>query len=414
MTALRPYVVAGLVVVALLIGGLGAWLTMARIAGAVIGHGTVTAGPLRHVVQHPQGGTLARLAVREGDRVARGALLLRLDGADITDEIRITETRLAEALAQAARLEAERDERDRLVFDPLLADLRASTDIAALRTAQADLFAARQAAQQARLGQLQGQIAQIADQIAGLRHQQRATAEQQALIAQELDSQQALLERGLAQAARVLALRREAARLRGLAGQLAADLARGVGQTDTLTQEIATLTRRPRDEALAALRELHPQLSELRTRRATLLRRRAGLDLRAPVAGVVQGLAVTGPVIRPAVPLMELIPTGAPPRVTVRLRPDDIDRVRIGQPVRLKPPGADDLGGHVVGLSADTLRDAPGAAPYYRVEVAVAAGAEGLRPGLPVEAFFQTAPRSPLRYLLEPLTTHLDRALREG
>ncbi|MEL6208425.1 MAG: biotin/lipoyl-binding protein, partial [Pseudomonadota bacterium] len=202
-----------------------------NIAGAIIASGRIEVDRNRQIVQHPVGGVVAEITVDEGDRVAAGDLLLTLDDRQLRSQLAIIEGQLYELMARRGRLEAERDEAEEVVFEAeLLERGRANPDLQELIDGQRNLFFARRdsAAQEAE--QLVRRGGQIANQIEGVEAQRVSLEEQRALIQQELESQQSLLERGLAQAARVLSLQRESARLNGQLGELAAAKAQSEGR----------------------------------------------------------------------------------------------------------------------------------------------------------------------------------------
>lgn len=145
----------------------------------------------------------------------------------------------------------------------------------------------------------------------------------------------------------------------------------------------------------------------------------------APIAGVVHDLRVTAPraVIGPRDAIMTLVPQDQSFRVMAWIAPGEIDRVWPGQPVTLRLTALDQrrtpsIDGEVLWVSADALVDPSGGSAYYRAEIAFVADAlpEGISlvPGMPVEAFLRTGARSPLSYLLKPLTDYMQRAFREA
>ena len=165
---------------------------------------------------------------------------------------------------------------------------------------------------------------------------------------------------------------------------------------------------------------------ELVERRSALGEQIARLDIRAPVSGIVLGLQVTTPraVLKPADPVLYLIPQDRPLVIAAQVPPIHIDQLHTGQPVRLvfsafSSRTTPELAGHVTVISADALSDPRTQASYYRAEIVLDEGEIGkladkaLVPGMPVEAFIKTADRSPLAYLLKPFTDYFTRAFRE-
>ncbi|MGI3166733.1 HlyD family type I secretion periplasmic adaptor subunit [Pseudooceanicola sp. 200-1SW] len=424
--AVRGPVLAGALALLLLLGGFGAWSVLTRIAGAVIAPGRIEVESNRQVVQHPDGGLVARIAVEEGQTVAQGAPLAALDGAALRSELAIVEGQLYEVLARRARLEAERDARATLDFDAELTHAPTPETLALMEGQRRLLDTRREAATQ-EVAQLEKRQAQIRAQLDGLGAQQTALATQAALIGQELEVQQGLLDRGLSQLARVLALRREAARQEGQLGELAAARAEAEGRITEIELQILARATARREEAIAALRDLRLHELELSERRHALRQRLDRLEITAPVAGVVHGLRVFGPgaVVRPAEPLLYLVPQDRPLLIAARVDPIHVDALYPGQEVRLRFSGFDrqstpELTGTLTRLSADAFTDEATGRAYYRAEIRLAKGErerlpEGLVliPGMPVEAFLRTDDRTPLAYLVKPLGDYLARAFVE-
>ncbi len=113
---IRRYLLVGIVVVVALLGGLGGWAALASIHGAVIASGTVVVDTYSKKVQHFEGGIIAEIAVRDGDFVEAGQLLVRLDETDTRANLEIVIGQLIELEAQRARLFAERDGLDQIEF----------------------------------------------------------------------------------------------------------------------------------------------------------------------------------------------------------------------------------------------------------------------------------------------------------
>lgn len=418
---------AGILALLVLVGGFGVWASLAELRGAVISHGQIEVEQNRQVVQHPDGGVVSEILVKEGDTVEPGQLLIRLDAQDLQSELAVVEGQLLEVLARRARFEAERDDADSLAFDPLLTETQ-NPVAPELMDGQERLFDARKDSEAQEIEQLNRRRDQIADQIDGIRAQQSATEEQIGLIEQELVDQQTLLDRGLAQAARVLALEREKADLEGQRGELIAGQAQAEGRITETDIEILRIGTTRREEAITRLRDLQFNEIELSEKRRQLLSRLDRLDIRAPVAGVIYGMQVFAPrsVIRPADPVLYVVPQDRPLVITAQILPIHIDQIHVGQEVALRFSAFDqrrtpELFGHVVQVSADAFTDQQSRASYYRAEIALNEGEierlpEGMTliPGMPVEAYFGTDARTPFEYLLKPFLDYFTKAFRES
>ena len=426
LTARGPLVLGWLTLVVLL-GGFGLWSVTSTISGAIVAAGKVEVELNRQIVQHPDGGVVADIAVAEGDTVKAGDILIRLDGALLISELTIVEGQLFEAQARRARLTAERDGLDQVVIAGELADLAAKDPaIAEQVEGQLRLFTARAETIARTTEQLGKRRAQIFSQIEGIDAQSQSLTRQLGLIGQELADQQALLEKGLAQAPRVLALQREEARLSGEVGELLASRAQAEGRATEIDLEIMRLAAERREEATTQLRDIGTKELELAERRRALVERIGRLDIRAPASGTVLGLVVTTPraVLRPAEAVAYIIPQDRPLVIAAQIPPIHIDEVFAGQAVKLMFPAfssrtTPELNGSVSLVSADALTDPVTNLTYYRAEITLDADeaqrlGQPLLPGMPVDAFLQTTQRTPLAYMVKPFTDYFVRAFRES
>lgn len=424
----RKPVTYGILTLLALVGGFGGWSVVTKITGAIVTSGQIEVELNRQVVQHPDGGVVATINVAEGDTVAAGDLILTLDGASIRSELAIVEGQFFESLARRGRLEAERDDLAQISFDANLTSAEADHPaVSEKMEGQRRLFDARRVSVASQIEQLGKRRDQIADQVIGIDAQKQALTTQLDLLRKELVDQQGLLAEGLAEASRVLGLQREEASLSGQLGELAATRAQAEGRITETQIEVLRLASDRREEANAQLRDSGVQELELAERRRALQERIARLEVRAPVSGIVLGLTVTTPraVLRPADPVLYLIPQDRPLVIATRVPPIHIDQVHVGQAVKLvfsafSSRETPELTGHVSVVSADALVDQRTQAPYYRAEILLNDGemaklaGKTLIPGMPVEAFIQTEARTPLAYLLKPFTDYFARAFRES
>ncbi|MGD1884999.1 MAG: HlyD family type I secretion periplasmic adaptor subunit [Paracoccaceae bacterium] len=427
-SAFRP-VLIGMIGLIGLLGGFMLWATMTQIAGAIIAPGRIEVDQNRQVVQHPIGGVVDSIAVKEGDVVEAGDVLIELDAEQLASRLAIVEGQLFELMARRGRLEAERDGTDTLTYPELLIEMSAENpDVQGLMIGQENLFEARRESIARETEQLEKRKAQISNQIDGVRAQQVSLSRQLELIEEELANQRSLLDRGLAQASSVLNLERNAASLDGQLGELEAQYAQSEGRITEIDIEIIKLGTSQREQAITQLRDLVYRELEFLEQRAALTSELDQLSIRAPVSGIVYGMRVQTPrsVIRGADPVLYLIPQDRPLVIAARVDPINIDQIAVGQAVNLRFSALDqrttpELIGQVSLLSADAFEDEAVGISYYRAEIILSAGevdrlpdGQALIPGMPVEAFIRTADRSPLVYLVKPMTDYFNRAFRES
>jgi HlyD family secretion protein len=419
----------GFATIFLMLGGFSVWAMRAEIDGAVVASGRIVVDRNRQAVQHPAGGVVDEILVQEGDTVHKDELLVRLDPKVTQSELRIVEGQLFELMARRARLEAERSDLEAITFDQALLDQAlVDPNVEVLVEGQRRLFAARLESLQEQISQLRNQKLQLGNQIGGIDAQKAALELQIELIGSETDMQKTLLEKGLAQISRVLTLQREAARLSGSMGEMTARRAQAMEQVAELNiQELQLYTQR-REEANSVLRDLQFNEMEQAERRATLKTQLERMDIRAPVSGVLYDLRLFGPqsVVRPADPLMYIVPQDRPLLIEAQVQPMNVNEIYVGQDVILRFVAFDmretpDLIGVVLRVSPDAFTDPQSGRSYYRAEIELPktevsklSAGQVLIPGMPVDAFIKTGTHTPMTYLTEPLTRYFDSAMRDG
>ena len=400
---------------------------LTTISGAVVAVGVIQVEQNRQIVQHLDGGVVAEIAVQEAQTVQSGDLLIRLDGTQIKASLAIVEGQLFDAMARKSRLEAERDDVTKPVFPAELTDLAKSRpDVAEQIEGQKRLFAARLETQNAQIDQLGKRLDQIASQGQGIAAQMAAVSDQIALLQPEIADQQTLLDKGLAQSARIMDLKREVARLDGNLGELQSNLAQSEGKATETKLQILQIKSARREDANTQLRDMGDKTLELAERRRALTEQVDRLEIRAPVSGIVLGLAVTTPhsVIRPADPILYIIPQDRPLIIIAQIPPIHVDEVRVGQEVRVSFAAfsartTPQLIGTLTTISADAMTDQATHQSFYRAEITLEAGEMNklkdnkLLPGMPVQAYIGTGDRTPMAYLLKPFTDYFRMAMRE-
>lgn len=426
-SSLRLPIILGYTSAFLLVGGLGFWAVGTEIAGAVVTSGAIEVENERQVVQHPDGGVVEKVLARDGDAVEAGDVLIRLDGTFLRSELVVIEGQLAELFTRSARLRAERDGADEVTHEAFPKLQTQSVKVIEEQMAgQIALFEARRVSLAREKEQLTQQQQQIQRQIEGLDAQLEASRRQLELFQSELSDVEALFEKGLVQATRLLQLQRAEAELQGSIGGIVSRVAEAKTRIAEIELQVLRLEDNRREEAIEELRDLALQERELIERGASLVERLGRLDVLAPVSGAVFDSQVVAErsVVRAAEPVLYIVPSDQPLRVAARVDPIDVDQVYAGQNVtlvfsafnrRTTPEGS----GVVRFVSADATTDPNTGLTYYEAIVTIddstrtALAGLQLLPGMPVEAYIKTDDRTPLSYLVQPLTVYLARAFRE-
>jgi len=424
--SMRRHMIITVAVVILLAGGLGGWAATTELSGAVVASGTLVVESSVKKVQHPTGGVVGELLVHDGDRVQLGDVVMRLDGTVTRANLAIVIKGLDELAARQARLEAERDDDDVLRFPASLLARKSDPDVARVITGEQSLFDLRRKARVGQKAQLTERIAQLQDEIVGLSEQADAKAGEIKLIHKELEGVRELWEKKLVQISRLMTLEREAVRLTGERGDLIAKIASSKGKTAETKLQIIQVDEDLRSEVAKELREIQGKSAELVERRVAAEDQLSRIDIRSPQDGIVHQLNVhtVGGVVQAGEPIMLIVPENDALTVEVKLPPQNVDQLSVGQHATLRFSAFNqrttpEINGTVSTISADITQDQRSGATYYIVRIGLSASEiarlEGLKliAGMPVEAFIQTGDRTVMSYLVKPLHDQIIKAFRE-
>ena len=424
--SIRRYTIAGAAVVAFLTFGVAVWATTTEIAGALIAPGTIVVESNIKKVQHPSGGVVGELRVKDGDRVKTGDLLVRLDDTVTRANLAIVTKTLTELMARKARLSAERDGSDRITFPDELVQQASTPDTAQVMAAEVRLFELRRAARAGQKSQFNERINQAKDEIVGFGAQKTAKDKEIAFIEHELTGVRELYEKNLVPITRLSQLEREATRLGGERGQLTAATAQAKGKIAELQLQIIQVDQDLSSEVAKEMREIDAKIGEFVERRVSALDQLKRTDLRAPQDGTVFQSTVhtVGGVIPAGEAIMLVVPDSDRLTVEAKVNPQDIDKVQLGQSATLRFSAFNfrttpEIFGSVSQVSADITTDQRTSQSYYTIRIAMQAdevarlGKVKLVPGMPVEAFVNTGDRTVMSYLMKPLSDQISRAFRE-
>jgi HlyD family secretion protein len=411
----------GFALIALLVLSCGVWAATTPIAGAVIASGVVVVESNVKKVQHPTGGVVAEIPVKNGDRVSGGDVVLRLDDTQARANLGIVASQLIQLAGRKARLEAERDQVDSIRFPAEF--LAHGEEAKAIAEGERRLFEFRRASKRGQIAQLTERIGQIREEIKGLAAQREAKKVEVELMVEELERLDVLRKKDLMATNRILAAQRDLTRLKGEWGALVAQTARAHGQISEMELQILSLDQNMQTEATKELREMEARLAELAERRVAAEDQLRRVVLRAPQAGVVHELAAhtVGGVIGAGETVMMIVPNQEDLGVEVRIATSDIDQVHIGQVATLRFPAFNqrttpEIKGVVTRVGADLTKETQTNTVFYVVRIRpneTEVHRLRLVPGMPVEAFISTGDRTALSYIIKPVTDQFARAFRE-
>ncbi|MCR6736920.1 MAG: HlyD family type I secretion periplasmic adaptor subunit [Afipia sp.] len=407
-------------------GGIGGWAAATDLAGAVVATGHFVVDSNVKKVQHPTGGVVGEILVREGQRVTIGDVVMRLDAPQTRANLAIVTKRLDEFAVRRARLEAERDEAEAISFPADLTGRMNDPDIAQLITGERKLFELRREARLGKKAQLHERVVQYEKEVRALVAQEEAKVRGIALIERELKGVRELWEKGLVSIQRMMALEREGANLDGERGRLVEAQAQSGGKIAETQLQIIQVDQDLRSEVAGNLRDIKGQTAEYIERRVSAEDQLKRIDLVAPQSGLVHELVVhtVGGVISPADAIMLIVPDRDRLALEVQITPRDIDQIRMGQRAVLRMSAFNqrttpELTGEVSRIAADLTQDQKTGLSYYVVRITVPPqelarlGKLTLVSGMPAEAFIQTGERTVISYLVKPLRDQINRAFRE-
>ncbi len=401
------------------------WAGLVPLSGAVIVSGSLVVHSEVKKVQHPSGGVVAAIAVSNGSRVEAGQELVRLDGTSARTNLQVVARQLDEVRLRLARLVAERDGAEPRWPNSMAAELDAS-ERKRLFASERDFFAARANARRNEKDLTESRVKQLEKQIAGLEAQLESNNKQLEITRGELKGVEGLLQEKIVSLQRATSLQREAARLDGVGGQLASQIAETRNKVNEARLQSVQAEQTFLSEVMRDLNEAESKEGELIERRLVAEDQLTRTVLRAPSAGTINDLAIhtTGGVVTPGEVLMTVVPEGDALELDARLSPEKIDQVRTGQSARVRLSAFDagttpEINGTVHFVSPDLIRDPQMGTKYYTVRIALRQeevrrlANTQLVPGMPAEAFLKTESRTMLSYLFKPVTDQLTRMFRE-
>ncbi|MDX2307941.1 MAG: HlyD family type I secretion periplasmic adaptor subunit [Hyphomicrobium sp.] len=425
-TGVAAYMLIGLAVSFLLIGGIGVWAATTEISGAVIAPGLVVVESNIKKVQHPTGGVVGEIYVKNGAKVEGGNLLLRLDETVTRANHQAVVKQLTELLIREQRLKAERDDVEAFKVPAELEPRVEETDIAEIIRGEESLLKTRRSANEGAKSQLGERVRQLEDERKGIEAQINAKTREIELIAKELESLLELEVKQLVTSAKMAALRREKARLEGELGQYMSAAAQTGGRIAEIRYQTVRIDQEFKTEVVRELREIQSKIAELTERRIAAEDQLKRVEIRAPHAGIVHQLTVhtVGGVVNPGEPIMMIVPEDDRLVVETKISPMSIDQLHVGQLARVRFTAFNhnttpELEGELLGISADLTRDQNTGEAYYTARVGIGEDQlkrlEGkhLLPGMPADVQIRTQDRTALSYLMKPVTDQFARAFRE-
>lgn len=426
VVSVKRYVFAGFATITALFGGIGGWAAYTDMAGAVLAPGTVVVAGNVKKVQHPTGGVISEILVRNGDAVKAGDIVVRLDETVTRASLQLITKQIDELTGRLARLMAERDDATTVTFPDELLARRDEPDIKEILKGEQILFEARVKTRANQKQQLGERITGLKQESAGNTAQAEAKAREIALIIKELDGLEGLERQQLVRTEKMTSMRREQARIEGEMAQLSAAAGQSIDRIAEIEMQRLSIDSESKAEVIKDLRETQGKLVELSERRTAALDQLKRIDIRAPSDGIVDQMSVftVGGVVNTAEPLMVIVPQNEKLVVEAKIAPQDIDQVRSHKIAVVRFPAFNQrttpsLNATISSVSAEVTREPQNNLQYYTARIKIEdeemkrLGALELVPGMPAEIQIRTTERSALSYFVKPLEDQFAKAFKE-
>jgi HlyD family secretion protein len=424
-SSMRGSFMAGASAMALFGGTIGLWAAVSPLSGAVVAPGQFVVDTNVKKIQHQNGGIVAVLPVREGQRVKAGDLVLQLDETLTKANLQVIVKQLDEIMARQSRLEAERNGGSMVLAPELQARMNVP-DVAKSVADEARLLETRRSQRDGQKQQLGKRVEQLGEEISGIQAQVISRDEQVRLLKLELGGLRDLFKNNLVPMTRIMPVEREAANMLGQKGQLVAQRAQTEGKISEIRVQLLQLDIDMQTETGKELRELQAKSAELLERKVAAEDQLKRVDIRSPIDGYVHQLNVhtIGGVISPAEPAMMIVPLNEELQIEARVMPTDIDQLFVGQKGVVKVQAGNqritpEIAGTISRIAADVTREQQTGMTYYLIRLSLPAaevaklGDLKIMSGMQAESYIQTSERTPFEYIMKPLKDQFNRAFRE-
>ena len=408
------------------------WAAVAPLDAAAVASGHLVVSGQRQSVQHPTGGVVTSIHVREGSKVRRGDILIQLVAAEARGHERALAGQAISLLAQRARLQAEEAGSPTIIPPPEFASLKGQDRIDAdralsIQATQIRTRAAVLSTQQRVLGE---QASQATSQGRGYKQRAGTIQEQIGLLNEELSGLRGLAAKGFVPKTRIRALERARADLQGQLAQDRATAAASASQVGQSQLEILQAKTSYQERVASEIRDVNNSLADVLPKWAAARDAVNRADIRAPATGTVVGLTVFTPggVIGAAEKLMDVVPDRMPLTIEARVSPNDADDLEPGQLAFVRFYTFHDrslpaLEGSVTRVSADAFTEQRTGEAYYTASVQVPLselrkieelhGRGALKAGIPVSIEVPLRKRTALQYAFEPLMGAIEHSFKE-
>ena len=400
---------------------LGGWMAYAPLASSAVAIGKVSADFDKKTIQHLEGGKIDKIYVKEGDRVKKDQLLLKLSDVQILAQLNILNSQYQDALALFARLKAQRDNDNQIVF------FAESTDETIIKN-QKNIFETTKRKIEDEKIITQSRIVQLQNQIDGLNSLIKSKVNRRASISEEILEWESLFKQRLVDKQRIRDLERENNMIEGDLASTRSDIAKINEQISEIQNQQLLREKEYQKETLERYVEAKSLIADLKSKITAAEDTLERTNIVAPIDGTVVGFEINteGGVITPAKPILEIVPQDSKLIVIAQVQITDIDKVQVGLLADIRFSAFDlkqshVIEGEVIHVSADSFIEQDGKSQYYSAKIQVTPeGVQILKDnnfvlvaGMPAEVMINVGERTTLSYFLKPFMDMFSRSFNE-
>ena len=420
----KPFMIAGYVVIALTFGVAGLWAATAKLDKAIIAPGEVEVATNRREIQHLEGGIVKNISVAEGQKVKAGDVLIELSDIQARSNLQVVTIRLRIAQATEARLQAERNLKDSIIFpQELLIDN--TPEVVTAIADQRQIFADRTSVLKSQENILVSRIDQLTREAQGLGEQKAAYVTRAGILSDRLDRLKEGVDNGAIQVNLYTTYEDEYVDVKANVARMDTEKAKVENSIGETRFQIIQTQQQFQERASSEYKEVNGQIQELLEQRKVGEDVLARTKIRAPVDGVAQNLQLNGPVIRPGQIMLEIVPASDRMVINAHVSTMDIDNVREGMTAEIKFSAFHNrympiIIGEVETLSQGSITPTDvRKPPYFLARINVSKGMipdelEGrLNAGMPAEVLISAGERTVIDYLTSPITDAIRNSMNE-
>ncbi|MFA6136916.1 MAG: HlyD family type I secretion periplasmic adaptor subunit [Sulfurimonas sp.] len=411
----------GLAVVFVVFVLLGGWVAFAPLATSSVATGKVSADLGKKTIQHLEGGVIEAIYVKDGDKVKKDQILMKLSDVQVKAQLDILNAQYQDAIAQLARLKAQRDGLKQIEFPKEL------TDADSIKN-QTNIFVSTNKSIEDEAVIANKKVLQLQSQIDGTTSLIASKQNRLASIAEEVSEWEDLYKQRLVDKQKIRDLQRESNMVEGDLANAKSEIARLKEQINEVSTQKLLREKQFQNDTLQKYVETETHVSDLKSKiiaNEDVIKR---TTITSPIDGTVVGLSLhtVGGVVSPSKPILEIIPEDAKLIVIAQVKTTDVDKVRVGLLAEVKFSAFNlkhvlAIEGKVVHVSADIFMDEATHSPYYEAKIEVTQEGKKLLEenkfvlvsGMPAEVMINIGDRTALNYLVRPFEEMLGRSLNE-